>query len=63
MDERDRERYTTAMIALGYATGFVSRMREELQRIGADAHDEDWAWLMKRVDRVMRLNDEADDAR
>jgi hypothetical protein len=55
----DQRRYTLAMIAVGYATGLVSRMRSDIGPEAAARYDADWDWLMERVTRVMVLNDEA----
>lgn len=52
----DQERYTIAMMALGYARGVISRMRAA----GAEypkALDVDIAYLDKLLERVMYLND------
>lgn len=52
----DTERYTIAMMALGFAYGLVIRMA---RFHGGTEFDEDVAWLRERMQRVMELNDEA----
>lgn len=60
--ELDSERYTTAMLSLGYAYSLVLRMRGMLvdcRRLDVEA---DVDWLRKKVQRVMDLNEQAADA-
>lgn len=51
-DAIDHERYTVAMIALGFARGLIMRMR-------TPEFDEDIKWLDARINRVFDLNDQA----
>lgn len=57
MNDIDQERYTTAMMALGFARGLISRMKDMLLSSKAAALREDIAWLDARIGRVMHLND------
>lgn len=56
----DQERYTTAMIALGFARGLISRIYGLLDAADALPILEDIHWLDKRIERVFTLNDEAE---
>jgi hypothetical protein len=58
MTEIDRERYTTAMLALGFAVGMIMDLRRRLQDANDWTREEDYEWLAERVGRVMQLNDE-----
>lgn len=55
--EIDIERYSTAMLALGYAFGMVLRMVSLLQPVDKLGVAGDVDWLRQRVYRVLDLND------
>lgn len=56
----DQERYTTAMLALGFAYGLLRRVTQRIPKALARELEleSDMAWLKERVERVMQLNDE-----
>lgn len=62
MNDLDSERYTAAMLALGYAHGLVLAMRREIPVTCQRDFASDVAWLEKRVAHVLSLNEASDRA-
>ena len=57
----DREqRYELAMITLGYARGIIGRLRRWVPASDCEDTDEDLKWLDERIDKVWKLNIEAE---